>query len=89
MFEEGMGGSGIGYVVGTKAMVDVPITRMDVAREMGVEEMVTAGAPGVSIMLFWITTLAPGEGRSRVCPTTTTVDGEEAGTYVASVGLIS
>lgn len=57
-------------LVSPRAMVDVPIIRKDEAREMGVEEMVTAEAPGVRVIPFWRTTLAPGDGRVKVCPAT-------------------
>ena len=70
MFEEGTRVAGIACIVGTKAMVDVPIIRMDVASEMGMEEMVMAGAPGVSVIPFGRTTLAPGDGSVKLCPAT-------------------
>ena len=57
-------------VLGFRAMVEVPMMRADEASEMGVDEMVIAGAPGVRVMPFWRTMLEPGDGRVKLCPAT-------------------
>ena len=61
--------------------------RMDCAREIGVDEMVTAGPPGIRVILFGRTTLAPGDGRVKLCPAITkVVNGEGTGRFVFDVG---
>lgn len=57
-------------VLGIRAMVEVPMMRADEAREIGVDEIVIAGAPGVRVTPFGRTTLVPGDGRVKVCPAT-------------------
>lgn len=80
---------GVGAVLGTRAMVEVPIMRADEAREIGVDEMVIAEPPGTRVILFGRTMLAPGDGRVKLCPATTkVVDVEEAGTLVAGISGI-
>ena len=58
----------VDVIVPTRAIVDVPMTRTDEPREMGVEEIVTTAASGVKVMPLWRTILAPGDGRVKVCP---------------------
>ena len=70
---EGEGGerdARVGVAALVRPIVDVPIIRTDEASEIGMEEMVTAGAPGISVIPFGRTRLVPGDGSVKVCPAT-------------------